>query len=291
MNRHSSTRRKLLRLLVPLLIGVAPLTVRAEDICQQVEFPPPMQAHMLANMRDHFVALETITRQLAEGQYKAAGETAEGRLGMSAMQAHGSAQRAPFMPEAMRAFGLAMHRAASRFAIAARDAEVTGDHGAAFGALSQVMQQDSEAVRANDANLSGFRGGHERFLQLDAVRLVTFPESCRNDHRTPYTESRERFDDSRYGIRGGADDPEVDRLRQTRDIGVGPETPNLPVLGIDRYDLALEACGQQIFRQYRADGSRLVARPDQGKGFRLEHRLEISDGHRFATVLIGLKKR
>jgi hypothetical protein len=34
-----------------------------------------------------------------------------------------------------------MHRAASRFAIAARDAEVTGDLAAAFGGLSGVMQQ------------------------------------------------------------------------------------------------------------------------------------------------------
>jgi cytochrome c556 len=60
---------------------------------------------------------------------------------MSAMQAHGGAHMAPFMPEPMRAMGSAMHRAASRFAVASRDAEVTGDLGAAFEALSQVMQQ------------------------------------------------------------------------------------------------------------------------------------------------------
>jgi len=128
-------------LIAPLLIGAVALTVRAEDTRQQVELPPPMQAHMLANMRDHLLALETITRQLSEGQYGAASETAESRLGMSAMQAHGAARMAPFMPEAMRAIGAAMHHAASRFAIAARDAEVTGDLGAAFGALSVVMQQ------------------------------------------------------------------------------------------------------------------------------------------------------
>jgi cytochrome c556 len=48
---------------------------------------------------------------------------------------------APFMLEPMRAIGTAMHSAASRFGVAARDAEVTGNLGAAFGALSQVMQQ------------------------------------------------------------------------------------------------------------------------------------------------------
>jgi hypothetical protein len=115
--------------------------VPAEDTRQRVELPPPMQDHMLANMRDHLLALEAITRQLAVGEYEAAAETAEGRLGMSAMQAHGAAHIAPFMPEPMRAIGVAMHRAASRFAVTARDAEVTGDLGAAFGALSQVMQQ------------------------------------------------------------------------------------------------------------------------------------------------------
>jgi hypothetical protein len=133
--------KSLLMVLLLVLISAAVLTARAEDIRQRVELPAPMQAHMLANMRDHLVALETITRQLAQGQYEAAGETAESRLGMSAMQAHGAAHMAPLMPEPMRAFGSAMHRAASRFTIAAGDAEVTGDLGAAFGALSQVMQQ------------------------------------------------------------------------------------------------------------------------------------------------------
>ena len=133
--------KPLLMLFLPLLIGAAALPVRAEDTRQRVELPPPMQAHMLANMRDHLVALETITRQLAEDQYESAAETAEGRLGMSAMQAHGAAHMAPFMPEAMRTIGTTMHHAASRFAVAAHDAEVSGDLGAAFGALSQVMQQ------------------------------------------------------------------------------------------------------------------------------------------------------
>jgi hypothetical protein len=142
VKRCVSTRGKpLLRLLLSLLIGAKVLNVWAEDTRQPVELPPLMQAHMLANMRDHLVALQTITRQLAEGQYEAAAETAENRLGMSAMQAHGAARMAPFMPEPMRVIGSAMHHAASRFAIAARDAEVTGDLGAAFGALSQVMQQ------------------------------------------------------------------------------------------------------------------------------------------------------
>jgi hypothetical protein len=130
---------KLLALTV--LLGIVPLTGRAADSRQRVELPAPMQAHMLANMRDHLRALETITQELAAGDYGAAAEVAEQRLGMSAMQAHGAAHMAPFMPEPMRAIGTAMHRAASRFAVTARDAEVSGNLGAAFGALSEVMHQ------------------------------------------------------------------------------------------------------------------------------------------------------
>jgi hypothetical protein len=130
-----------LTLLLTILAGPALMVVWADDSRQQVTLPPPMQAHMLANMRDHLVALETITQQLAAGEFEAASVTAEQRLGMSAMQAHGAAHMAPFMPEPMRAIGTNMHRAASRFAVVARDAEVTGDLGAAFGALSAVMRQ------------------------------------------------------------------------------------------------------------------------------------------------------
>ncbi|MGB1109527.1 MAG: hypothetical protein ACPG4N_04180, partial [Gammaproteobacteria bacterium] len=45
------------------------------------------------------------------------------------------------MPKAMGAIGTSMHRAASRFALAARDADVDGGLAKAFGALSEVMQQ------------------------------------------------------------------------------------------------------------------------------------------------------
>jgi hypothetical protein len=106
-----------------------------------VELPPPMHAHLLANMRDHLAAIETVSRQLAAGDYGTAAETAERRLGMSAMQSHGGPRRAKHLPEGMRAIGLAMHRAASRFAVAAQDAEVSDDLGAAFAGLADVMAQ------------------------------------------------------------------------------------------------------------------------------------------------------
>ncbi len=106
-----------------------------------VELPAPMRAQMLSSMRDHLAAIETVSRQLAAGDYSAAADTAEARLGVSAMQNHGGHRMAPHMPEGMRRIGMAMHRAASHFALAARDAEVSDDLGSAFAGLAEVMAQ------------------------------------------------------------------------------------------------------------------------------------------------------
>lgn len=96
----------------------------AEDSRELVKMPPMMQAHMLKNMREHLETLDSILANLAEGDTDAAAEIAEKRLGMSSMSMHGAHHMAPLMPEAMRAFGGRMHRAASRFVIVARDAEL-----------------------------------------------------------------------------------------------------------------------------------------------------------------------
>jgi hypothetical protein len=106
-----------------------------------VELPAPMRTHMLTNMRDHLAAIENISRLLAAGDYAAAADMAETRLGLSAMQAHGGPHMARHMPAGMRAIGLSMHQAASRFAVAARDAEVNDDLGGAFAGLAGVMAQ------------------------------------------------------------------------------------------------------------------------------------------------------
>ncbi len=124
-----------------LLVSITLPAAQADDSRQLVEMPAPMQAHMLANMRDHLLALETITRLLAEGDYNQAADVAEQRLGMSSLDSHGASHMARVMPEGMRATGTAMHQAASRFALKARDAELEGGLAEAFGGLSEVMQQ------------------------------------------------------------------------------------------------------------------------------------------------------
>lgn len=110
----------------------------AADARQPVKFPAPMREHTLASMRDHLAALTQIQQELAAGRFDEAAETAERRLGMSALPVHGAHQSAPFMPAGMRAAGSAMHAAASRFAVVARDASVTGRLDKAVGALAEI---------------------------------------------------------------------------------------------------------------------------------------------------------
>jgi cytochrome c556 len=124
-----------------VMMLAATIPAVAKDSRQRVEMPDQMREHMLGNMRDHLLALETITRQLANQQYDEAAAVAETRLGMTSMQSHGASHIAQFMPEEMSAIGTEMHHAASRFSIAAQNAEVDGGLSKAFAALSDVMQQ------------------------------------------------------------------------------------------------------------------------------------------------------
>ena len=113
----------------------------AADPRQRVEMPAPMQEHMLANMRDHLVAMGEIQAALAAGKYNEAADIAEQRIGMSSLQGHGASHMAPYMPKGMQDTGTAMHRAASRFARTTQEAAVTNDIPRALGALAELTQQ------------------------------------------------------------------------------------------------------------------------------------------------------
>ncbi|MGJ4926324.1 hypothetical protein ACQR1I_13450 [Bradyrhizobium sp. HKCCYLS2038] len=109
------------------------------DTRERVAFPPELTAHTLANMRDHLLALQQINDALAAGDMDEASRIAEQRLGMTSLRLHGAAEVAGFMPQGMQDAGTAMHKAASRFAIAAQDAGVTGDLKPALKALGETM--------------------------------------------------------------------------------------------------------------------------------------------------------
>ena len=102
-----------------------------------VKFPEMMKHHMMENMRDHLLSLHEIEDALARGDFDKAGDIAEARIGMSSLEAHHAAQMAPYMPKPMQDIGTAMHHAASRFAITAKE----GDLRHSMEALSKVTQQ------------------------------------------------------------------------------------------------------------------------------------------------------
>lgn len=93
---------------------------------------------MLANMRAHVGALHKIIAALASGQEDEAARIAEWQLGLSSLKSHGADKLGKHMPSAMRAFGREMHSAASRFALEAQTAGVTGDLRPALAALAEV---------------------------------------------------------------------------------------------------------------------------------------------------------
>lgn len=124
---------KRIQLLIIYAVLTASPTVEAEDR-ELVEMPPMMQAHMLANMRDHLAAINEIIGHLSRDEVDAAAEVAEQRLGMSSLDDHGASHMASMMPAAMQAIGTGMHRAASRFAIKV----VEGELSPALESLEQV---------------------------------------------------------------------------------------------------------------------------------------------------------
>jgi len=112
----------------------------SKDTRQLVEFPPALREKELANMRDHLITLSRIQEYLAQKEFDKAGKLAEDRLGMSSFGLHGAHEVAPYMPKGMQDAGTAMHRAASRFAIATQEAAIDNDVGHALGALNEVTQ-------------------------------------------------------------------------------------------------------------------------------------------------------
>ncbi|MBZ0148905.1 MAG: hypothetical protein K8F62_15380 [Pseudorhodoplanes sp.] len=109
-----------------------------KDQREFVRFPDALRDHTLANMRDHLLALQEIQEALGRGQEDVAGRIAEQRLGMSSLSLHGAHEVAKYMPQGMQDVGTTMHRSASRFAIEAQNAGVTGDLKPALQALSTV---------------------------------------------------------------------------------------------------------------------------------------------------------
>jgi len=111
---------------------------KLKDDREFVRFPDALREHTLANMRDHLLALQEIQEALGRGQEDIASRIAEQRLGMSSLGLHEAHEVAKYMPQGMQDGGTEMHRNASRFAVEAQNAGVTGDLKPALEALSKV---------------------------------------------------------------------------------------------------------------------------------------------------------
>ncbi|MEG3639028.1 hypothetical protein [Magnetococcus sp. PR-3] len=118
------TRHLLALLLATLLLLPTLSGAEEEEDRELVTLDPMQQKQMQANMRDHLAAINEIIGALAEGDYHAAGNIAEQRLGVSARHKHGRPGMGASIPDSMRAYGLSMHQAASNFPIAVQDAQM-----------------------------------------------------------------------------------------------------------------------------------------------------------------------
>lgn len=104
-----------------------------QDTRMAVDFPEGIKHAMLERMRRNLSDVHEIQKALAESDYDRAADVAENSLGVSSLGPH-NARQAPYMPEAMQHMGMEMHRASSRLARAAQEA----DTAKALRGLSEV---------------------------------------------------------------------------------------------------------------------------------------------------------
>lgn len=125
-------------LLLATLPALAQSPAPPQDARQLVSMPELPRSLMRSDMQDHLAALNEIIGYLAENNLTAAAETAEKRMGQSAMGKHAYIARGQgpgrFMPDTMRQMGWNMHDAATAFAKVAK----SGDQAKSLAALQQL---------------------------------------------------------------------------------------------------------------------------------------------------------
>ncbi len=138
--RKKMLYKTLISVLIFLTLSI-PVITNADR--QSAELPSFVSRQLMSNMRDHLETLEEITLLLAESKYAQAADTAENNLGMSSAELHYKKFVGKYMPKGMRNIGTQMHKAASDFALSAREAEKDGglNRNRVLTALSQVMKQ------------------------------------------------------------------------------------------------------------------------------------------------------
>lgn len=133
---HHKVEGRMIRIML-VILAVTMVTAEAvEDGRKLVEMPPEVQATLRLEMMDHLAAINELIGYIGSSELTRAAEVAEERMGVSSMGKHRQSGMGPgrFMPPEMRAFGMAMHQASSRFAKIAEQ----GDLQASVAALQEV---------------------------------------------------------------------------------------------------------------------------------------------------------
>lgn len=86
-----------------------------EDARTMIKLPSDIEKKMLANMRDHIVALDDIIHAIQAGEYEKAEVVAESRLGWSSLVRRGDQEVANNWPKPMQKMADQMYRSASNF--------------------------------------------------------------------------------------------------------------------------------------------------------------------------------
>lgn len=89
-----------------------------------IQVPKDIQMKMLANMRDHIVALDEIIKAVQKGNYENANDIAEFRLGWSSLMRLGDQKVADHWVKPMQKMADQMYRSASNFVIVSQNASV-----------------------------------------------------------------------------------------------------------------------------------------------------------------------
>ena len=152
------------------------------------------------------------------------------------------------------------------------------------GVEPQFRHQQAHAVGPQDAQqmrLGCLQHGQAQRLLAHGV------EAGRHDDGGARAQRAQFADQGRDGGGRRADDGQVRRFRQLRQLAIAFLAHQLVVLGIDRPDFALVAAAHQVGQR---DGAQLVlARrgADQGHRGRLEQLVEITDTHVLASWIAG----
>lgn len=129
---------KFSRAVLAAALSLSAVLACAEDARPLVKLPAPAQEALREEMLGNLVALNEVLTLMAQGKVKEAGETAETKLGVSAMGKHRDkpfeARPGPHMPPAMHGIGMDGHKAVSEFAAVAK----TGDRDKALALLPNL---------------------------------------------------------------------------------------------------------------------------------------------------------